>query len=128
MDELDKSLLAAIYNGLSLNKLEKVPEGNINWFKASANGDVYEFVIDPKPIKKAFIDAGWHPPISFYQIIAISKRIVAGDEPDLALIVPDGYMTGQEWYDRFEKEYTGSAWGAEVLRVLTMAKKAAGIE
>jgi len=53
-------------------------------------------------IKKAFIDEGW--------INTIAKDKDGNIEGLFVHHVPmEGYMTGQEWYDRFEKELVSTS-------------------
>lgn len=136
MSDLDEKLLQAIYRGVSLRKLDKVPEDSTNWFKATANGDVYEFVIEPEPIKQAFIDAGWLPIEP-----AVRKYLEAGGDKNYYVIsqeyVDKHCMTGQEWHDQFMKHFEAEfeypannpvLAGQEIKRaVAEAAKKATGL-
>lgn len=124
MSDLKDGLLKAIYQGVSLRKLDKVPTDSTNWFKATANGDVYEFVIELGPIKQAFIDAGWVKPVKYFDEAKIDEHNI---------LEPIQLMTGQQWLDRFEAEFTrlvfdfDSGVSATDIPMLA-AKKASGIQ
>lgn len=126
VNDLDKKLLEAIYRGVSLNKLDKVPENSVNWFKATANGDVYEFVIDAEQIKQAFVEAGWVP----------EKFQLTDDEIErlakAKVVNKTSLLTGKDWYSKFERELARIPVHIETERVpksmvITAAQKASGI-
>lgn len=153
MEDLDKKLLEAVYKGVSVKKLKDIPSNSTNWFKATENGDVYEFVIDPEPIKQAFIDAGYRPDFDkdvFYQeklkVIAEANGYikVPKDVEETWRVYNEaaGFMTGKEWYEKFEHELSNTffeTWhernkpneAHEILDrelVLDTAKRASGVE
>lgn len=77
-------------------------------------------------IKQAFKDAGWSPHLSAYH-----DAFIDGIKKEA------GLMTGQEWYERFEKEManrievphgTIGVVRATVEACLSAAKRASGIE
>lgn len=130
MSDLDKKLEEAVRSTVWISKIDDQVRDKVHpdWF--NANGQYFTFGIDTAAVKQAFIDDGW------------------SDKPWTA-VTKDGYsqideqhdvikqlMTGQEWYDRFEKEYTtpyvviGKDGVEGEIRVnpLEAAKKAAGIE
>lgn len=123
----DKELLDAIYAGVSLNKLDAVPKDSTNWFKATENGEVYEFVIVAEAIKQAFIDAGY------------SKSPLASIKAKMEI---SGMMTGREWLskalhtfydyqnerDYFRNDEQFRASTVTMAEVEALLKKAAGIE
>lgn len=156
MSDLDKKLLDAIYQGVSLNKLKAVPKDSTNWFKATSNGDVYEFVIDPEPIKQAFKDVGYfRPPDDYLDVRPVgdgenpvykyiegkgSSFVISGDINKVVECIKDDFklMTGREWYDRYDHNLRGKIFAfdengseriiAAVNACDAAAKKAAGIE
>lgn len=71
-------------------------------------------------VKQAFIDAGWHEPLTPEYLRKMAKR------------AQSEYMTGQEWYDRFEKELPSHDQlksGQNMIEgTLEAAKRAAGID
>jgi len=91
-------------------------------------------------IKQAFKDAGWLTPEQRQQTQELVNRMAqtAQDMLKLPVTVRElGVMTGQEWYDRFEKETDNLSFlvrgGDGVVyitqeNILNAAKKAAGIE
>lgn len=133
MNDLDKKLLEAVYKGVSLNKLNEVPKDSVNWFKATHNGDVYEFVIDVGHIKQAFVDAGYVqiPNLKPGDYIGINQGEIRlnGD----GTVTPVKRMTGQEWHNKFIAELH-MASGSDTTRQFSLyaikkiVEKAAGIE
>lgn len=51
-DHNPEKLLDAIYKSVSLRKLKAIPKNSTNWFKATENGDVYQFAIDAQVFKR----------------------------------------------------------------------------
>lgn len=67
-------------------------------------------------IKQAFAEEGWCAPIHFI------------DRGDGIKVSAEQVMTGQEWYDRFEKEIRKNGKADFNKELLEAAKKAAGLE
>lgn len=94
-------------------------------------------------IKQAFADAGYLKPAdkSAYEKALVDSYLKAGGDPDLIVTSRTdwernaklaGLMTGQEWYERFEKEIAWmdlpKPWDSIQNGYRDAAKKAAGIE
>lgn len=124
MEELDKKLFGII--------------------KHASNEDGYVedsvAVREVARIKQAFVDAGWLSPERVAETQKLVNKLVqnAQDMHKLAMgvypqLLPN-VMTGQEWYDRFEKEMDRiSAYATfdnhdDVDRAMDAAKRASGIE
>lgn len=74
-----------------------------------------------KQIKQAFKDAGWVGPVEFHATGFSAKSPKRRSSVEFL-------MTGQEWYDKFEKELNTYAWSFdEKNSILVAAKKAAGM-
>lgn len=126
MSDLDKKLQDILNTTYSFGNEDKDLE-----FYGTSNDDEIE------AIKQAFIDEGWIPYKPFEYTPEGKKpawwsktpELMTGDEHKARTA---GLMTGQEWYDRFEKEvgqYEAGGWIDDTLdNVLLAAKKAAGIE
>ncbi len=138
MSDIDeKKLLDGVMRGVSLNKLSEIPSNSTNWFKASADGDVYEFVVDVEAIKQCFIDAGWFIPqdAEFVQQIINYRARTKNDRSihgvSVVKVPNDNLMTGPEWYEKFIKELDTlepSSYTPSRNNIVAAAKKAAGIE
>ena len=95
---LEEKLDEAIRSSIWVNQIDPIVKDKVHpdWF--NANGQYFTFGIDHEAIKQAFIDEGWKDWSDFkkYEDIARQSGLtVQGDEIE---------MTGQEWYERFEKE------------------------
>ena|ERR1035437_8248663 len=80
-------------------------------------------------IKQAFKDEGYQPIAT--PVLSSEDNInhYYFDRTDKTWKVkPEKYMTGQEWYERFENEFTKLGTGGLREEILGLAKKAAGIE
>lgn len=85
-------------------------------FATDPSGEVW--LVEPiiERIKQVFKDARWLPPAdtSVFEKAMVDAYLKAGGDPDLMIMSRTdwnrnrklaGVMTGQEWYDRFWKEY-----------------------
>lgn len=161
MDELDNKLDEAVSASLSIRKAqpnettEDAPN-KVQWFRPNG-GELWFFEFDKEAVKQAFIENGWVDSVETAKYIAENSvnihtyrnAFIGPDSinsvgldvqpPDIKYHVPGEVfgaelMTGQEWYDRFEKElnkFEGNyhKWvGSLPSEVLEAAKKAAGIE
>lgn len=103
-----------------LRTLLKDQEGSIKHCCGQPGTDDVEW--DIVQIKQAFINEGWHeecPP-----------RVTDATLYPLIWAKSNGYMTGQEWYDKFGKELGDLSNGTtELVRpeVYEAARKAAGL-
>lgn len=78
-----------------------------------------------KLIKQAFTD-------EYKDIMEVQRALNSAVPEGLRIVIPDGYMTGQEWYERFMFEYkheTSYGAGAEhTEQAIRAARKAAGLK
>lgn len=91
-------------------------------------------------IKRAFKDAGWEDNSAFRAFNeALNAAPVPIENRTGRVWIPEGYMTGQEWFYRFKMELIAipTLWTKDVIprqlslygqKCLEAAKKAAGLE
>jgi hypothetical protein len=82
----------------------------------------YDYPKMVSKIKQAFQEAGW-----------VKLKVPNHAEGDVVELHAEGLMTGQEWYDRFEKEYLKAIGYPNVIGKVDhsariAARRAAGLE
>lgn len=94
-------------------------------------------------IKQAFAEAGYVTPENAAKVQTMVNQMVnlANDmaivptiqyvKPNKAITKAQNLMTGQEWYERFEKEFKGTRWYDKIRgshdEISDAAKRAAGL-
>lgn len=126
-----KAMLNESYPNALFAKLRDIMQFAYEYDYALNGGEHGDIEEDIAHIKQAFKDAGWLyvPPLK------ASKGYVIKKGGEAVTIKPSEVMTGQEWYERFErelgKEVDHLMCGERLVcsgHVTKAAKKAAGIE
>ena len=132
-----------------MSDLDKKLEDILQWFRFDTRSDMTSTAVKEnkatrasvEQIKQALVDDGWKHDGFTDAVAHIYKKRAEGIEPTWVRIAGVEFKTGQEWYDRFEKEYmcqpivlnagfseTPKDWITRIdKRIKEAAKKAAGI-
>lgn len=125
VDSLEKELDKAIMDTIWISLIDENVKQRVHPYWFNANGQTFTFGIDVERIKRVFAaEVGWRNDPTRHVGDFTDER---GKTHNL--------MTGQEWYDRFFKQFMADHTDENIgVREITLvsvnasAKKAAGIE